>query len=267
MNEKLNKLKNYIRSLESAAVAFSGGVDSTLLLKVASDVLNDNAIALTASSAAMPERDLNEAEKFCAENKIKHIIFNADDLQAESFKNNPENRCYLCKRALFTKMLELAKEHGLKNLIEGSNLDDLKDYRPGLRAIEELNIKSPLKISGLSKNDVRELSKMLGLKTWNKPSCACLASRFVYGESITPEKLKRAGKSEELLSSLGFKQIRVRVHGNIARIEIAPEDFINIIQNDTRLKIYDGLKNFGFDYVTLDLLGYRSGSMNEIIKH
>ena len=267
ISEKLNNLKNYIKSLESVAVAFSGGVDSTLLLYVANDVLHDNAIAITASSAAIPENELNEAENFCAENKIKHIIFNANDLQAESFKNNPENRCYLCKRALFSKMSAITQEHGLKNLIEGSNVDDLQDYRPGLRAIEELKIKSPLKIAGLSKNDIREISKSIGLKTWNKPSCACLASRFVYGENITPEKLKIVDRSESLLLSLGFKQMRVRVHGNIARIEITQEDFTRIIQNDMRLKIYDGLKNFGFDYVTLDLKGYRTGSMNEIIKH
>ena len=162
------------------------------------------------------------------------------------------------------KILSIAKQNNLANVIEGSNVDDLGDYRPGLKAIEELKIKSPLKISGLNKNEIRILSKELGLKTWNKPSFACLASRFVYGETISKEKLKMVERSEELLMNLGFNQFRVRVHGNIARIEILPEDFLKLI--NLREKIYDELKNFGFSYVTLDLKGYRSGSMNETLK-
>ena len=166
---------------------------------------------------------------------------------------------------MFTKILETARENNLSNVIEGSNLDDLGDYRPGLKAIQELKIKSPLRYAGFSKSEVRELSKKLNLKTFDKPSFACLASRFVYGETITLEKLKMLEKSEQLLFDLGFKQLRVRIHNNIARIEILPEDFTKIIQEDIRKKIYNSLKSFGFDYVTLDLMGYRTGSMNEIL--
>ena len=265
MAGKLGLLKEYIASLESVAVAFSGGVDSTLLLRVAHDVLGDKAIAVTAKSISFPERELNEAKTFCTDNNIKQIICESEELEIEGFRDNPRNRCYLCKKELFTKILAIARENNIANVVEGSNLDDLGDYRPGLQAIEELGIKSPLRAAGLSKAEVRELSWELGLKTWDKPSFACLASRFVYGERITPEKLHMVGKAEELLISLGFKQFRVRIHGNIARIEILPEDFARIIQDDTRTKIYGTLKNLGFSYVTLDLKGYRTGSMNETL--
>ena len=266
VNEKYEILKNYITSLGSAAVAFSGGVDSTLLLKVAHDVLGDNAVAVTASSSSFPERELNESKNFCAENNIKQIIIHSDELNIPGFKDNPKNRCYLCKKELFTQILDAAHENNIAYVIEGSNLDDMGDYRPGLQAIAELGIKSPLRSAGLSKAEVRQLSWELGLPTWDKPSYACLASRFVYGETITEQKLNMVGQAEELLINLGFRQMRVRIHGNIARIEINPEDFSRIIQEDTRTKIYDTLKNLGFSYVTLDLKGYRTGSMNEVIE-
>ncbi len=266
INDKSKILKDYIKSLGSVAVAFSGGVDSTLLLKIAHDVLGDKAVAVTASSASFPERELNESKNFCVENKIKQIIIHSDELNIPGFKENPKNRCYLCKKDLFTQILTKARENNLAFVIEGSNLDDLGDYRPGLQAIEELEIKSPLRAAGFSKSDVRQLSWELGLPTWDKPSFACLASRFVYGETITEKKLKMVEQAEELLINLGFRQVRVRIHGDIARIEINPEDFSKIIQDDTRTKIYDALKNFGFSYVALDLRGYRTGSMNEVIK-
>ena len=265
MARKLGLLKEYIASLESVAVAFSGGVDSTLLLKVAHDVLGDKAIAVTITSNFIATRELNEAKTFCADNNINHVIIHVDETEIEGFADNPPNRCYLCKKELFTKILDIAKENHIANIVEGSNLDDMGDYRPGLQAIEELGIKSPLRAVGLSKADVRELSRELGLKTWDKPSFACLASRFVYGERITPEKLNMVGKAEDLLIALGFKQVRVRIHGDIARIEILPKDFASIIQDDTRTKIYDTLKDLGFSYVTLDLKGYRTGSMNETL--
>ena len=264
MAEKLRLLKEYLTSLESVAVAFSGGVDSTFLLKVAHDVLGDKAVAVTISSNFIPEREIEEAKNFCSENKIRQIIFNVDESEIEGFKDNPPNRCYFCKKNIFTKILSIAKQNNLANVIEGSNVDDLGDYRPGLKAIEELEIKSPLKVAELHKSEIRTLSKELNLKTWNKPSFACLASRFVYGETISKEKLKMVEKSEELLMNLGFNQFRVRVHGKIARIEILPKDFLKLIE--LREKIYEALKNFGFSYVTLDLKGYRSGSMNETLK-
>ena len=262
LEEKYEVLKNYIASLDSVACAFSSGVDSTLLLKVAHEVLGEKVIAVTAKSELFPEREFEESKEFCEKNHIKQIIVTHG---INILKDNPKNRCYLCKKELFTKILETARENNLSNVIEGSNLDDLGDYRPGLKAIQELKIKSPLRYAGFSKSEVRELSKKLNLKTFDKPSFACLASRFVYGETITLEKLKMLEKSEQLLFDLGFKQLRVRIHNNIARIEILPEDFTKIIQEDIRKKIYNSLKSFGFDYVTLDLMGYRTGSMNEIL--
>ena len=265
IHEKYNTLREYISSLGSVAVAFSSGVDSTLLLKVSHDVLGNKAVAVTASSSSFPERELNEAKNFCKSNHIRQIIFDSDEINIEGFRENPKNRCYLCKHELFTKIKAIAREHNLEHVIEGSNLDDLGDYRPGLKAIDELGIKSPLRFVGLTKSEIRELSHELGLPTWDKPSYACLASRFVYGEMISPEKLNMVERAEELLLSLGFRQERVRIHGKIARIEIMPEDFSRIIQNDIRTKIYDSLKALGFAYITLDLKGYRTGSMNETL--
>lgn len=266
VQEKYNTLKEYIASLESVAAAFSGGVDSTLLLKTAHDVLGEKCIAVTASSASFPERELNEAKTFCETNDIRQIICHSEELDIEGFRSNPKNRCYLCKHELFTKILDIAREHDLANVIEGSNLDDNGDYRPGLIAIEELGIKSPLRFAGLTKAEIRQLSWELGLPTWDKPSFACLASRFVYGETISEEKLSMVDKAEELLHDMKFRQFRVRIHGDIARIEVLPEDFSRIIQEDMRSRIYDILKNLGFSYVTLDLKGYRTGSMNEVLK-
>lgn len=265
INEKYNALRKNIASLGSVAVAFSGGVDSTLLMKISHDVLHDNAIAVTISSSFTAHREINEAKSFCDDNSIKHIIIHVDESDIDGFSDNPPNRCYLCKRALFSKILNAAHENNIAHVIEGSNLDDLGDYRPGLKAITELGVKSPLRDAGFTKSEIRELSHELGLPTWEKPSYACLASRFVYGEKITREKLLMVENAEELLMSLGFRQMRVRIHGTIARIEVMPEDFSRIIHEDMRTKIYDALKNYGFSYVTLDLKGYRTGSMNEAI--
>ena len=258
--DKYTVLKDYIASLGSVAVAFSGGVDSTLLLRVAHDVLGDRAIAVTISSSLFPKRELNEAEAFCRENGITHIVLHIDELAIDGFRDNPPDRCYLCKRELFTRLLAVAREHGLAHVVEGSNMDDLGDYRPGLRAIDELGIKSPLRHAGLTKQEIRDLSRELGLPTWEKPSYACLASRFVYGETITPEKLIMVERAEGLLLELGFRQMRVRIHGNLARIEVMPDDFGKAAA--LREKIYSELKGFGFTYITLDLAGYRTGSMN-----
>ena len=263
LNSKLEKLKEYLKNLERVVVAFSSGVDSTFLLKVAHDTLGENVIAVTAKSCSFPNRELNEAIEFCKTNNIKHIIIKSEELDIDGFKNNPPNRCYLCKKELFTKIQSIAKENGISNIIEGSNLDDEGDYRPGMQAIKELNIKSPLRELKFTKQEIRELSKELGLPTFKKPSFACLSSRFVYGETITEEKLKMVDKAEQFLLDLGFHQVRVRIHSNIARIEVEQNEMQKIMDN--RNAIAHKLKEFGFTYVTLDLLGYRTGSMNETL--
>ena len=263
LHEKLRKLKEYLSELGSVAVAFSSGVDSTFLLRTAHEVLGDDVIALTARSCSFPGRELKEAEEFCKSEGIRHIIIESEELAIDGFKQNPKNRCYLCKKELFSKMIQTAKEEGIKFVAEGSNLDDNGDYRPGLKAIAELGIKSPLREAGLTKDDIRALSKEMGLKTWDKPSFACLASRFVYGETITEEKLAMVDKAEQLLLDLGFRQVRVRIHGDIARIEILPAEFAKLMEDAVRDKVNSTLKNLGFSYVAMDLEGYRSGSMNE----
>ena len=265
IHEKYTALKIYLASLKSVAVAFSGGVDSTLLLKIAHDVLGDRVIAVTVSSSFIARREIHEAESFCAENGIIQEVITVDESEIQGFTDNPPNRCYLCKREIFTKILEAASKHKLAHVVEGSNVDDLGDYRPGLKALQELSIKSPLRDAGLTKAEIRELSHELGLPTWEKPSYACLASRFVYGEKITREKLRMVERAEEFLQGLGFRQMRVRLHGTIARLEILPEEFARIVQDEIRTRVYDALKGLGFSYVTLDLKGYRTGSMNETL--
>lgn len=263
LHEKHRKLKEYLSELGSVAVAFSSGVDSTFLLRTAHEVLGDNVIAVTARSCSFPGRELKEAEEFCISEGIRHTIIESEELAIDGFKQNPRNRCYLCKKELFSKMVQTAEEEGIKYVAEGSNLDDNGDYRPGLKAIAELGIKSPLREAGLTKDDIRALSKEMGLKTWDKPSFACLASRFVYGETITEEKLAMVDKAEQLLLDLGFRQVRVRIHGDIARIEILPAEFAKLMEDAVRDKVNSTLKNLGFSYVAMDLEGYRSGSMNE----
>ena len=260
--EKLDALKKYLHGLGNVAVAYSGGVDSTFLLAAAHEVLGEKVLALTAASVFIPRREIEEAKKFCAENKIRQIIFEADVLNIGDIKNNPENRCYICKRALFENFLRLTED---KILVEGSNMDDLGDYRPGMKALAELKIKSPLREVGLYKSEIRELSRAMNLPTADKPSMACLASRFAYGEVLTDKKLAAVEAAEEFLLSAGFSQFRVRVHDKLARIEILPEEFTAAIK--IHEKISARLKNLGFDYVTLDLRGYRVGSVNETLKN
>ena len=266
INEKFEKLKNYLSSLESVVVAFSSGVDSTFLLKTAHDVLGDKVIAVTAESCSFPKRELNEAKLFCQKEGIKHIVVESEELEIDGFCKNPVNRCYLCKKELFEKITEIAKENNIKNIVEGSNIDDNGDYRPGLQTVSELNIKSPLRYAELNKNEIRELSKKLELNTWDKQSFACLSSRFVYGEEITKEKLSMVDKAEQLLLDLGFHQLRVRIHGTIARIEVLPDEFPKLIEEKNRLKIVTEFEKYGFTYISMDLKGYRTGSMNETLK-
>ncbi len=266
LHEKYEALKENLKGLNSVAVAFSGGVDSTFLLKVAQDVLGTGVIAVTARSMSFPKRELNEASAFAAQHGIAHLIVDSEELSIEGFSSNPTNRCYLCKTELFTKIKDIATEKGMRWVAEASNIDDNGDYRPGLMAVAELGIKSPLREVGLTKAEIRQLSKEMGLPTWNKQSFACLSSRFPYGESITPQRLKMIDEAEQFLLDMGFYQVRVRYHGNLARIEIDEAGFRAIMDPSVREKIHARFKEIGFTYVSLDLKGYRTGSMNETLK-
>lgn len=264
MQEKLNNLKSYLKSLGSVAIAFSSGVDSTFLLKVAHDILGDNAIAITVRAHSFPKREMNESSEFCKSEGIQQFFCDVNEMDIPGFAENPRNRCYLCKNEIFTKIIDTARQYGIVHVCEGSNMDDLGDYRPGLQAVAELGIKSPLRECQLYKNEIRTLSKEMNLPTWQKPSFACLASRFVYGEKITSEKLDMVDKAEQFLLDLGLMQERVRIHGTLARIEVLPEEFDIVLEH--RQEISSELKKIGFSYVALDLQGYRTGSMNETLK-
>ncbi len=265
LQQKYEKLKEILEKAGSGAIAYSGGVDSTFLLKVAYDLLGDNIIAVTAKSSTYPEREYNEAKEYIAKLGAKHITIVSEELEIEGFSKNPVNRCYYCKTELFSKVKVEADKYEVKHVFDGSNLDDSGDFRPGMKAAKELGVISPLKDAQLTKNNIRELSKILDLPTWNKPAFACLSSRFPYGKEITIEKLGMVDQGEQLLLDMGFKQLRVRHHGEIARIEVAPEERTRFFDLEIMDEIGKEFKKIGFQYVTLDIIGYRMGSMNEVL--
>jgi pyridinium-3,5-biscarboxylic acid mononucleotide sulfurtransferase len=257
---KLENLKTIIKETGGAVVAFSGGVDSTFLLKIAHDVLGNKVLAVTANSETYPKRELEEAKTFAKSLGIRHIVIETLELEIEGFADNPPDRCFYCKHELFSKLTDIAKSNGIDYVFDGSNYDDRNDHRPGMRAAKQLGVISPLKQAEMSKDDIREISKEIGLSTWNKPSFACLSSRFPYGTKITPEKLVVIGEAEDFIRDLGFNELRVRHHDNIARIEIGKADLVRIIPYADQ--IVAKIKSLGFLYVTLDLAGYKTGSMN-----
>ena len=262
--KKLEKLKKYLESQERVAVAFSGGTDSAFLLKTAQEACPGQVLAVTVRAVSFPARELEEAEAFCSRYGILQEVCSVDVLQAEGFCANPQNRCYLCKRVLLAQILDIAAKHQITCVLEGSNLDDDGDFRPGRQAVLEAGIRSPLRDAGMTKADIRELARQQGLPVWDKPSFACLATRFPYGEQITAQKLFMVEQAEQFLLDAGFRQVRVRMHGRMARIELLPEDFDRIMQPEVRRQVTAAFRTYGFLYTALDLSGYKTGNMNQL---
>ena len=263
MEDKVDRLKNRLIEFKSAVIAFSGGVDSTFLARIAKDVYGDNLLLITATSSTYPFYELEEAKSLAGLLGIKHKIINSEELDIPGYSDNPPDRCYYCKSELFDKINFIASQEGYEVVFDGSNTDDLSDFRPGMKAKHEKGVKSPLADSGFTKSDIRHFSGILNLPTASKQSYACLASRFPYGEKITKEKLERVGNAEFEIRKLGFSQFRIRSHDNLARLEFIPSEMDKALSIKSQLT--EIIKKSGFSYITLDLTGYRTGSMNEVL--
>lgn len=262
--EKHAALEQILRDTGGCLVGFSGGVDSTLLVAVAAAVLGNRVLAVTATSETYPEREYREATELAARFGVRHLTVVSEELDLPGFAENPVDRCYHCKKELFGKLCGIAAREGLPAVVDGSNRDDRGDYRPGRRALAELGVRSPLEEAGFTKDDVRALSRELGLPTWDKPAFACLSSRFPYGTAITREKVSQVGRAEESLRELGLRVLRVRHHGDVARIEVGPGEF-NRVAGELRDEVVTRVREAGYAYVALDLQGYRTGAMNEVL--
>jgi uncharacterized protein len=263
LENKFTQLKENLKQMEKVIIAYSGGVDSTLLLKAASLSGLKDIIAVTSSSQSMPEEELAFAKEMTAALHVEHRIIETAELSDERYTSNPPDRCYYCKKELFLRLKEIAGKENIPFILDGTNIDDSRDWRPGRRAAAETGVRSPLQDAGMNKREIREISRELGLPTWNKPATPCLSSRFPYGQNITSGGLEKVNLAERFLKQYGLKDLRVRVHGETARIEVLPEDFSLLTNKTTRAGIVAHLKKLGFKYITLDLQGFRSGSLNE----
>lgn len=266
MKKELEKLNNILSSMKSVLIAYSGGVDSTFLLKAAADVLGHNVLTVTADSPTIPRKELLFASRTAKEFGVRHEVIKTDEMKCEDFVNNSSFRCYWCKNELFTKLNKIADNYGIEYVLDGSNYSDTSDYRPGLKAARELEVRSPLMEAGLTKEDIRQILKSWDLPVWNKPATACLSSRIPYGQKISTNLLGKIEKAEDELHRLGFCQVRVRDHDDIARIEIQEDDFSKIIEKNTKDIVSRSFKKVGYKYIVLDLDGYRTGSLNEVFK-
>lgn len=266
LEEKVAALRARMREMGSALVAFSAGVDSSFLALVAAEELGERALAVTATSPSFPARELQEARTLAADLGLNHRVIDSHEMANPDYANNPQSRCYHCKTELYGLLRGLADREGFAHILDGTNADDLKDYRPGRKAAQEKLVESPLQELGFSKDDIREASRVLGLKTADKPAFSCLASRFPYGDAITVEGLRAVEQAENALKDLGFQNLRVRVHGDMARIEVPPEDIARLAAEPLRSQVVALLKACGYRYVALDMQGYRRGSLNEVFK-
>jgi uncharacterized protein len=266
IDEKWDRLRSLLREMEMAVLAYSGGVDSSVLLRAASEILGQNLIAVTAISETYPPAELEPAKRFAASLGVRHRILTTEELVRDEFSRNAPDRCYHCKQELFSKLRQIADAEGFTCILDGSNIDDLRDYRPGRKAAAEFSVRSPLAEAGIAKQEVRDLARRMGLPMWDKPSLACLSSRIPYGTPITREVLKNIQAAEDVIRDLGIRQVRVRHHGNTARIEVEQEDLVRLAAGNVRQQIVDAFKNLGYIYICLDLEGYRTGSLNAVLE-